>query len=241
MSGAAALCAGAAARTGAGYVRVSTPGGAATDLPIESVRTDLSEVGWASEVIADLARFDALVIGNGLGVAQATKDQIRQVVAAATGRGVPTVVDADGLTALGADASRFVSSSTILTPHDGEFARLAGHAPGEDRIADARALAAECGAVVLLKGRTTVVAAPDGEVLVSIAGDQRLATAGTGDVLAGIIGALLACGLDPLRAAAGGAFLHGRAGALGWRRGLVAGDVIAHLPAVLDDLTFLQP
>lgn len=241
MSGAAALCAGAAARTGAGYVRVSTPGGAATDLPIESVRTDLSEVGWASEVIADLAQFDALVIGNGLGVAQATKDQIRQVVAAATGRGVPTVVDADGLTALGADASRFVSSSTILTPHDGEFARLAGHAPGEDRISDARALAAECGAVVLLKGRTTVVAAPDGEVLVSIAGDQRLATAGTGDVLAGIIGALLACGLDPLRAAAGGAFLHGRAGALGWRRGLVAGDVIAHLPAVLDDLTFLQP
>jgi NAD(P)H-hydrate epimerase len=192
-------------------------------------------------VIADLARFDALVIGNGLGIAEATMDEIRQVVAAATGRGVPTVVDADGLTALGTEVSRFVSETTVLTPHDGEFARLTGRSPSEDRIADARALAAESGAIVLLKGRTTVVAAPDGEVLVSIAGDQRLATAGTGDVLAGIIGALLACGVDPLHAAAGGAFIHGRAGALGWRRGLVAGDVIAHLPAVLDDLTFLRP
>jgi NAD(P)H-hydrate epimerase len=208
---------------------------------MEAVRMDVSAEGWSREVIGDLGRFDSLVIGNGLGIADTTKEQIRQVVAAATGRGLPTVVDADGLTALGTDVSRFVSELTVLTPHDGEFARLAGHAMGEDRIAEARALAAASGAVVLLKGRTTVVAAPDGEVLVSIAGDQRLATAGTGDVLAGIIGALLACGVDPLRAAAGGAFLHGRAGALGWRRGLVAGDVIAHLPAVLDDLTFLRP
>ncbi len=241
MGGAAALSSGAAARTGAGYVRVSTPGGATTELPLETVRVDIAAEGWSKEVIADLGRFDSLVIGNGLGIADATKEQIRQVVAAATGRGLPTVVDADGLTALGTDVSRFVSELTVLTPHDGEFARLAGHAMGEDRIAEARTLAAESGAIVLLKGRTTVVAAPDGEVLVSIAGDQRLATAGTGDVLAGIIGALLACGVDPLRAAAGGAFLHGRAGALGWRRGLVAGDVIAHLPAVLDDLTFLRP
>ena len=241
MGGAAALCSGAAARTGAGYVRVSTPGGASSGLPLESVRVDISRDGWGSEIIGDLGRFDALVIGNGLGLADATSEQICQVVAAATGRGLPTVVDADGLTALGTDAARFVSASTVLTPHDGEFTRLAGHAPGTDRIAEARDLAAHTGAVVLLKGRTTVVAAPDGDVLISIAGDQRLATAGTGDVLAGIIGALLACGVDPLRAAAGGAFLHGRAGALGWRRGLVAGDVIAHLPAVLDELTFLRP
>jgi len=241
MGGAAALSSGAAARTGAGYVRVSTPGGATTEMPLETVRVDIAAEGWSSEVIGDLGRFDSLVIGNGLGVADTTKEQIRQVVAAATGRGLPTVVDADGLTALGTDVSRFVSELTVLTPHDGEFARLARHAMGEDRIAEARTLAAESGAVVLLKGRTTVIAAPNGEVLVSIAGDQRLATAGTGDVLAGIIGALLACGVDPLRAAAGGAFLHGRAGALGWRRGLVAGDVIAHLPAVLDDLTFLRP
>lgn len=241
MGGAAALCSGAAARTGAGYVRVSTPGGAAADLPIESVRVDLPARGWAAQVVGGLDRFGSLVIGNGLGIDDATGEQIRQVVAAATGRAVPTVVDADGLTALGTDVARFVSSTTVLTPHDGEFARLLGRSPGPDRIADARELAATTGAVVLLKGRSTIVATPDGEVLVSIAGDERLATAGTGDVLAGVIGALLACGVDPFHAAAGGAFLHGRAGALGWKRGLVAGDVIAHLPAVLDDLTFLQP
>ena len=87
---------------------------------------------------------------------------------------------------------------------------------------------------MLLKGSTTVVAAPDGEVLVSDAGDSRLATAGTGDVLAGVIGAFLAQGLDGLHAAAAGAFVHGRAGHLGWRHGLVAGDLLDLLPEVLD-------
>lgn len=241
MGGAASLCSGAAARTGAGYVRVSTPGGAAADLPIETVRTDLPADGWAAEVVAGLDRFGSLVIGNGLGLSDHTVEQVRQVVAAATGRGLPTVVDADGLSALGRDGARLVGPSTVLTPHDGEYARLMGEPPGDDRIAAARSLASETGAVVLLKGRTTVVADPDGEVLVSIAGDQRLATAGTGDVLAGIIGALLAEGLEPSRAAAAGAFLHGRAGALGWRRGLVAGDVIARLPTVIDALAALRP
>ena len=241
MGGAAALCSGAAQRTGAGYVRVSTPGGAASGLPPEAVRVDLPDRGWASEVISGLDRFGALVVGNGLGVGEGTCEEVRRVVSAATGRGLPTVVDADGLTALGTDLARFVSSTTVLTPHDGEFARLTGRVPSADRVGDARQLAQSSGAVVLLKGRTTIVAAPSGEVLVSIAGDQRLATAGTGDVLAGVIGALLACGVDPFHAAAGGAFLHGRAGALGWRRGLVAGDVVAHLPAVLDELTFLRP
>ncbi len=89
---------------------------------------------------------------------------------------------------------------------------------------------------MLLKGGPTVVADPDGTVLVVATGDARLATAGTGDVLAGIIGGLAAQGLDPFRAAAAGAFLHGRAGDLGWRHGLVAGDLPALLPAVLDRL-----
>lgn len=245
MGGAAALCTSAAARTGAGYVRISTPGGPADELPIEAVRVDLARTEWSSEVVAGLDRFGALVIGNGLGTSDRdehdTAEQIRRTVAAAAGRSLPTVVDADALTALGLDAARFVGPTTILTPHDGEYARLAGHAPGADRLDAARSLASTTGAVVLLKGRTTVVAAPGGEAFVSIAGDQRLATAGTGDVLAGIIGALLARGLDPLRAGAAAAFLHGRAGALGWRRGLVAGDVVAHLPAVLDALALLRP
>jgi NAD(P)H-hydrate repair Nnr-like enzyme with NAD(P)H-hydrate dehydratase domain len=126
-----------------------------------------------------------------------------------------------------------VGPATVLTPHDGEFMRLSGHAPGDDRIAAARALAASSGAIVLLKGPTTVVAHPDGRVMLTTSGDERLATAGTGDVLAGIIGALVAQGLDPFPAAAAGAALHGAAAALGWRRGLVAGDLPELLPAAL--------
>ena len=246
MRGAAALVAGAALRSGAGYARVSTPGGAAggaerEHLPVEAVAVDLPTEGWSTAVVEDLHRFGAITIGNGLGIDASTAAEIRALVVAARDAGTPTVIDADALTALGSDVASFVGPSCVLTPHDGEFARLTGHAPGDDRIAAARSLARGCGAVVLLKGRTTVIAAPDGRVLVSIAGDERLATAGTGDVLAGVIAALLAGGLDPLRAAAAAAFLHGRAGALGWPRGLVAGDVVDLLPLVLDALDALRP
>jgi hydroxyethylthiazole kinase-like uncharacterized protein yjeF len=241
MGGAASLCTAAAARVGAGYVRVSTPGGPAADLPIEAVRVDLPAQDWAGEVLDGLDRFSSLVIGNGLGTSPRVCADIREVVAGAAARGLPTVVDADGLTALGTDAAGVVGPATVLTPHDGEFARLAGAAPGDDRIDAARSLAARTGAVVLLKGRATVVAGPDGTVLVTTTGDERLATAGTGDVLAGIIGGLMATGLPPLRAAAAGAFLHGRAGALGWRRGLVAGDLPTALPAALAEVAALRP
>jgi ADP-dependent NAD(P)H-hydrate dehydratase / NAD(P)H-hydrate epimerase len=113
----------------------------------------------------------------------------------------------------------------VLTPHDGELRRLLGHAPGADRIEVARRVAADLGAVVLSKGPTTVAAHPDGRVLVSTAGDQRLASAGTGDVLAGLVGAALAGGLEPLAAAGLAAELHGRASQLGHHRGFVAGDL----------------
>jgi len=99
-----------------------------------------------------------------------------------------------------------------------------------------RHLAATTGATVLLKGSTTIVADPEGQVVLCTAGDARLATAGTGDVLAGVIGALLAQGLNGLRAAAAGAFLHAMAAGLGWRRGLVAGDLLDLLPAVFSSL-----
>ena len=241
MGGAASLTASAAARTGAGYVRVSTPGGPAADLPTEAVRVDLPADGWADEVVDGLGRFSSLVIGNGMGTSEPVAEAIRQVVAAATAAGLPTVVDADGLTALGADAAGIVGPSTVLTPHDGEFARLAGGPPGHDRLDAARVLARRTGAVVLLKGRATVVASPDGSVLVTTTGDERLATAGTGDVLAGVIAALLAQGLPAARAAAAGAFLHGRAGALGWPRGLVAGDLPLAMPAALAEVAALRP
>jgi NAD(P)H-hydrate epimerase len=124
----------------------------------------------------------------------------------------------------------------VITPHDGEFSLLAGRTPGADRVAATRALAAELGVVVLLKGPSTVVATPNGEVLVVDHGDERLATAGSGDVLAGMIGALLAAGLTPERAAAGAAWAHADAARRGPRRGLLAGDIVDLLPATLGAL-----
>ena len=125
---------------------------------------------------------------------------------------------------------------TVLTPHDGEYERLAGARPGPDRMAAARRLAETTGAVVLLKGSPTVVADPRGEVRVVATGDARLATAGTGDVLSGVIGALLAQGLPALEAAAAGAWLHGRAASLGPDRGLVAGDLPDLLPLAMAEV-----
>lgn len=247
MGGAAALCARAALRTGAGYVRLATPGEPAMQLPTEVVTTHLDRSDWSHAVIAELGRFRSLVIGNGLGTDPETMTSVLEVLAEAKARALPTVVDADALTALasvGADHHRLIEllgPHAVLTPHDGEFARLTGAAPSGDRIAAARDLSARTGSIVLLKGRATIVSAPDGTVLVSTAGDERLATAGTGDVLAGIIGALLAEGADPLRAAASGAFIHGRAGALGWRSGSVAGDLPWRIPGVRDELAALAP
>jgi len=215
-------------------------------LPTEVVIRHLEPVHWEQSVLPDLGRFRSLVIGNGLGTSPETVASVLNVLAAAKEHALPTVVDADALTALASlgvndAAAAFLGGHAVLTPHDGEFARLAGAAPGEDRISAARELAQRSGSVVLLKGSATVVAAPDGTVLVSNTGDQRLATAGTGDVLAGIIGALLAQGMDPLRAAAAGAFIHGRAGALGWWSGSVAGDLPWRIPGVREELAALLP
>jgi NAD(P)H-hydrate epimerase len=236
MTGAAALAAHGAQRAGAGYVRLGIPGARTSDataVPIEVVRTELPGSAWDSPVLEGLGRFKALVVGPGLGTEPATIAAVRRLVEEST---IPSVVDGDGLTALGADVARYAHPLSVLTPHDGEYERLAGRLPGPDRIAAARDLAATTGATVLLKGPTTVVADGEGRVLVSVTGDARLATAGTGDVLSGVIGSLLAQGLHPLRAAAAGAWLHGMASTLGPRRGLVAGDVAEHLPAVLDGL-----
>ncbi len=236
MTGAAALASRGAQRSGAGYVRLTVPGASASDptgVPIEVVRTALPSSAWDGPVLEGLGRFKAMVVGPGLGTEPVTITAVRRVVKEST---IPAVVDGDGLTALGADVARYAHPQSVLTPHDGEFERLAGQPPGPDRITAARDLASAAGAIVLLKGSTTVVADGDGRVLVSTTGDARLATAGTGDVLSGIIGSLLAQGLPPLQAAAAGAWLHGRASTLGPRRGLVAGDVAEQLPAVLDGL-----
>jgi hydroxyethylthiazole kinase-like uncharacterized protein yjeF len=151
------------------------------------------------------------------------------------------VVDADGLNALGTagEAAAAISSrtaATVLTPHAGEYARLAGEPVGDDRVAAARRLAERAGAVVLLKGSRTVVADPTGRAAINVTGGPWLATAGTGDVLSGIVGALAALGLPASRAAAAGAWLHGRAADHAGHAGLVAGDLIDALPPVLSGL-----
>jgi NAD(P)H-hydrate epimerase len=234
MSGAAALAARGAQRAGAGYVRLSSPGSdPGTSAPTEVVRTKIPHVGWDVDVLEGLGRFKALIVGPGLGTDPATAPSVHRVVLESP---VPTVVDGDGLTALGIDVGLYTHPLTVLTPHDGEYERLTGHLPGADRIEATRALARTANATVLLKGATTVIADAEGRAFVVTTGDARLATAGTGDVLSGIIGALLAQGVHPLRAAAAGAWLHGRASTLGPRRGLVAGDLLECLPAVFDDL-----
>ncbi len=236
MTGAAGLCARAAYRAGAGMVRLGIPGGDPADLPVsEAVGTRLPVHGWSSEALVMAERCRALVVGPGLGRAATTVADVRDLVGRAT---VPAVVDADGLYALGTgdvvaaalgpvtpDAADAGGWRAVLTPHDGEFARLAGAPPGPDRIHAAAELARRCGAVVLLKGPTTVVADPAGNVLLATAGSPRLATAGTGDVLSGAIGAFVARGVEVQHAAALAAHVHGRAAELGPREGLVAGDL----------------
>jgi ADP-dependent NAD(P)H-hydrate dehydratase / NAD(P)H-hydrate epimerase len=234
MTGAASMTAESAQRAGAGMVRLVAPGaGHPADAPREVVTIPADEAGWAEALLDDPGPVHAIAVGPGLGASMATRHQVRTLVARTP---LPVVVDGDGLTALGTDAHAVLAgrtAGTVLTPHDGEFERLAGHRPGADRIADVRALAASTGAVVLLKGPTTVVAAPDGQVRLTRSGDQRLATAGTGDVLTGIVASLLAAGLDPLDAASVGAHLHGVAGGTAPRAGAVASDVIDGIPVAL--------
>jgi hydroxyethylthiazole kinase-like uncharacterized protein yjeF len=238
MTGAADMAARAAMRSGAGTVRLGIPGHAPAPRFPEVIGRWLQAERWDEEVAGDLGRMKAVVLGPGLGRSDATAEAVRRLLAVAE---VPVVVDADALFALGSldDPIRFLRKRpgpTVLTPHDGEFTRLAGCQPGARRISAARHLAFTTGATVLLKGSTTIVADPLGDVMLTDAGDARLATAGSGDVLAGVVGALLAQGLDAPKAAAAGAFVHGTAAGLGWRRGLVAGDLLDLLPAVFNSL-----
>ena len=239
MTGAAALAARAAARSGAGMVHLSGVGCLVIDAPVEVVQKPLQGISWARTLLDSLDRFHSLVIGPGIGRDDATAAETRAVVLDAP---LPLVIDGDALFAMAWNAEgagallRRRNRPTILTPHDGEYALLTGQPPLADRFLSARRLAADTGCVVLLKGPATIVAEPEGRVLVATTGDERLATAGTGDVLTGIIGALLAQGVEPFHAAAAGAWLHGRAASAATSFGVVAGDIADHLPAVLEEL-----
>ncbi len=239
MHGAPLLMAQGALRAGAGYARVGVPGGGPGGglPPGEHVGHGLPEHAWGEEAAVSARRARAIAVGPGLGELArgagggggAASPVGRLLIAAGD---LPAVVDADALGALGpAESLQEVlggrSAPVVLTPHEGEYRSLVGRPPDADRIRDVRDTAAKTGAVVLLKGSPTVVAGPDGRVLVVNAGSARLATAGTGDVLTGVIAAFLARGLPALEAAAFAAHCHGRAAALGPAEGLVASDLPA--------------
>jgi hydroxyethylthiazole kinase-like uncharacterized protein yjeF len=191
---------------------------------------------------ADAGRVQAWLCGCGLG----TDDQARDELRAVLGSSVPVVLDADALTML-SDTTlgswlRKRDAPTVVTPHDREFARIAGDQVGPDRVAAARVLARQLNVTVLLKGDRTVVASPDGVAWANPTGSSALATAGTGDVLAGLLVSMLAAGLPADRAAIAAAFVHGLAGrrAAGPADGravpVTAPDVAAALPAVIGSL-----
>lgn len=186
------------------------------------------------EILSRLPRMDAVLVGSGLGQSEGTLAVVRAVLEKAE---CPVVVDADGINVLRAhrDLLRGRKSPTILTPHDGEFARLGGII-GEDRMAAAAALADDLGCVVLLKGHETCVT--DGtDGYINPTGNSGMAVGGSGDVLAGVITALLGAGLPPLEAAACGAWLHGAAGdrcaaELG-QYGMLPTDMLSALPRLM--------
>jgi hydroxyethylthiazole kinase-like uncharacterized protein yjeF len=192
--------------------------------------------------VADAGRVQAWLCGCGLGTDEHARDELRAVL----GSSVPVVLDADALTLLGDSALagwlRDRTAPTVVTPHDREFTRIAGDQVGPDRLAAARQLAATLNITVLLKGDRTVVASPDGTAWVNPTGSPVLATAGTGDVLAGLLVSLLAAGLPADRAAISAAFVHGLAGrraagpATGIAGPVTAPDVAAALPAVIGSL-----
>jgi ADP-dependent NAD(P)H-hydrate dehydratase / NAD(P)H-hydrate epimerase len=245
MTGAPRLIARAAGRLGAGLVTV-----AAAESALPSIQAGLTEPTFlslpetdegtiaaegADAVLERLGSADALAIGPGLTTSRETVAFVRNVVRRSP---VPLVLDADGLNAFAGDETALADrrSDAVLTPHVGEFTRITGVKARDlqaDRPTHVRALARSSGAVVLLKGSRTVIAEPGGRVLVNVTGSPILATAGTGDVLTGATGALLARGTSPMEAAAGAAYLHGLAGLFaGSERGegALAGDVCDRLP-----------
>ncbi len=242
-TGAAFFAAMGALRAGAGLVFLGVP---ESIYGIEAVKLNepvifpLPDAGGrlsadaVPEILTRLPQMDAVLVGPGLGQSEGTLAVVRAVLEKAE---CPVVVDADGINVLSAhrDLLRGRKLPTILTPHDGEFARLGG-VIGEDRMSAAAALAEELGCVVLLKGHETCIT--DGvNGYINPTGNPGMAVGGSGDVLAGVITALLGAGLPPLEAAACGAWLHGAAGdrcaaELG-QYGMLPTDMLSALPRLM--------
>ncbi len=234
MTGAARMAARAAARAGSGLTTIAVPESA---LPIyaaalTSIMVKPLEALEDFNRLLDDRRFTALLIGPGAGASKETRAQVLAMLR--TGR--PTVLDADAITVFQEDPPslyRAIVGPCVLTPHDGEFRRLFD--PSGDKCTRARAAARRSGAIIVLKGSDTVIAAPDGRAVINANAPPTLATAGAGDVLSGIVLGLLAQGMEPFLAATAAVWLHGAA-AVEFGRGLMAEDLPDLLPGVLRSL-----
>lgn len=218
MPGASGLTASAALRSGAGYVRLIAPA------PIPGLPHAIVQ-SRDTELITKDERIDVVAIGPGLGRGDAAGEMVKAMLAA----GRANVLDADALWTLGDSPPDLTGA--IITPHDGEFARLFGTLEGS-KVDQARAVAARCGAAIVYKGSDTVIAGPDGRAAIAAPAPSWLASAGTGDVLTGIVAAMRARGLPGFEAACAGVWLHSRAATLAGP-GLIADDLVSHLPAAL--------
>ncbi len=239
MTGAARLAAVAARRLGAGLVTVVAPEEVIPIYAAGAPGTLVSPMGDLPDLLEDPRR-NAMLIGPGAGRSDAT----RQAVLEACRAGKRLVLDADALTSFSGDPetlTRSLGAEAVLTPHEGEFARTFGALlpdPDADKTVRARAAAASSGAVLLLKGADTVIAAADGRTAINGNAPPFLATAGSGDVLSGMILGLLAQGMPAFAAACAATWLHGAAAA-GFGPGLIAEDLLDGLPAVLRHLAGL--
>lgn len=218
MPGASQLAALAGQRAGAGYVELL---GAEGNAPPHA----LVRRGWSVRAIED-DRIRAMVVGPGLGRGRAARDRLDAVLAS----GRPLVLDADALTLIGKRRHARLAGH-VLTPHWGEFVRMFGDSR-QDRLTQARAAARASGAILVLKGADSIVAHPDGRAAIASLAPSWLASAGTGDVLAGMIGGLLACGLEPFDAAQAGIWLHSEAARLAGPM-LIADDLVTRLPMAM--------
>jgi hydroxyethylthiazole kinase-like uncharacterized protein yjeF len=234
QTGAARLAARAGLRIGAGVVRILCPPDAAVVIASAIEAIMLTPFGTDTALAEAAGALDAVVIGPAAGVNDATQANVR----ALAGTGAALVVDADGLTvfeAWPADLFELLDRDDILTPHEGEFRRLFPDLLERGREAAAAEAARQAGCVVVLKGAATVIAAPDGRMAINDNGVPWLATAGSGDVLAGMIGGLIAQRMDSFDAARAAVWIHAEA-ARGFGPGLIADDLPERLPAVLSAL-----
>ena len=247
FTGAAYLASEAAVRGGAGLVFLAVP---QSIYPILAVKTEAAMAfpveessgrvctGALPAIKEKLSRAKVLVLGCGLGRGEETEKTVFDLVASAP---VPVVLDADGINAFEGNIDKLRGRDLVLTPHEGELARLGFHrAPGESRANAALRAAKTFNAVTVFKGPGTAVAAPDGRLFINTTGNPGMARGGSGDILAGLKGAFIAQGADSFSAAAAAVFVHGLAGDMAAEKqgqvGMTPGDMLDMLPAALKSL-----